>query len=353
MGTHPIFESDFDCLTENKKMPNENVDNQKIWDDLTDKALKKLPEVEYEYDDNEDSVTDGVLKTMKKSVKKVLGGKTETDARPPSDPSSKGSSSPPSSASANEMDWKKVEVKRKVFIIFLVEKFDDTCKWVGSSQVVNKRDGAINDAARLTKSMSRLGFEVRTFKNPTKENVETLLQQIQKMDLSHIDVFGMAISSHGSADNIIYLKDTHTDLNFFVDPIKKNTTLAQKPKLFFVNACRGHDFGKTVELVAQSTAERKRWPYDADCLIHFSTIEKTFSLRNTRTGSYFVVALCDVLDNLKAGENRDIHEILAEVNRKVASLDPAYINKQNTDVLQIPVIQSTLTNFVVLSPTKN
>ena len=69
--------------------------------------------------------------------------------------------------------------------------------------------------------MSRLGFEVRTFKNPTKENVETLLKQIQKMDLSHIDVFGMAISSHGSADNIIYLKDTHTDLNFFVDPIKE------------------------------------------------------------------------------------------------------------------------------------
>jgi len=56
------------------------------------------------------------------------------------------------------------------------------------------------------------------------------------------------------------------------------------------------------------------------------------------------------LDSLKAGENRDIHEILATVNRKVASLDPVWMSEENPNVLQIPVIQSTLTNFVVLSP---
>lgn len=329
-------------------------DNQEIWDELTMKAYspEKLPEVENEYDDDEDAVTDGILKSMKKLPKKILGGKTETDAQPASQPSSKATSSASPKGRASEKHWVKVEQKRKLFIIFLMDAFEDSCKWVNSSQVVSKRDGAKHDAARLYKSMTRLGFEVTVFRNMTKTNAQALLGLLQSMNLTHIDVFGMAISSHGSDDNVIYLKDTHTDVNFFVEPIKSNKYLTRKPKLFFVNACRGNEFGKTVKLVAQSTAQPKRWPYDADCLIHFSSIEKTFSLRNTKTGSFFIVALCDVLDTLKAGENRDIHEILAAVNRKVASMDPQYINSDNTEVLQIPIIQSTLTTFVILSPEK-
>ncbi|CBY08387.1 unnamed protein product [Oikopleura dioica] len=282
--------------------------------------------------------------------KKILGGNTETDAQPPSQHSSKASSSTSSKVPSSEKYWEKVEKNRKLFIIFLMDTFEEKCKWVETNQTVNKRDGAVHDAARLTKSMTRLGFEVRIYRNQPKQNVGDLLEKLGKLDMTHIDVFGMAISSHGSSNNIIYLSDAPTDLNFFVDPIKSNKTLAQKPKLFFVNACRGGKFGKTVELVAQSTVQPRMWPYDADCLIHFSSIEKTFSLRNTKTGSYFIVALCDVLDSLKAGENRDIHEILATVNRKVASLDPVCMSEENPNVLQIPVIQSTLTNFVVLSP---
>jgi len=267
-------------------------DNQKTWEDLTNKAYpaEGLPEVEYEYD-NEDAVTDGILKKMKKLSTKVLAGNTETDAQPPSQPSSKVPSSASPKASENEKDWNKVEQKRKLFIIFIMERFTETCKWVNTNQIVNNRDGAQHDAARLNKSMKRLGFEVRIYKNQPKANVADILEKYKGMDMSNIEVFGMAISSHGSSDNIIYLNDTHTDLNFFVDPIKSNKTLAQKPKLFFVNACRGGKFAKTVELVAQSTVQPRRWPYDADCLIHFSTIEKTFSLRNTKTGSYFIVAL--------------------------------------------------------------
>jgi hypothetical protein len=72
--------------------------------------------------------------------------------------------------------------------------------------------------------MTRLGFEVKIFRNTTKTNAQGLLDLLQRMVLTQIDVFGMAISSHGSADNIIYLTDTHADVNFFVDPIKEWVT---------------------------------------------------------------------------------------------------------------------------------
>ena len=76
--------------------------------------------------------------------------------------------------------------------------------------------------------MLRLGFEVRIYNNADKKFTEDILQSFKNMDLSNIEVFGMAISSHGSANNIIYLKDTHTDLNFFVDPIKERIKIITK-----------------------------------------------------------------------------------------------------------------------------
>ena len=100
-------------------------DNQTIWDYLTSKAYsaEKLPEVEYEYDD-EDDVTDGILKSMKKLAKQIFGGKTETDPKPASRSSSKATSSAPPKGRAGEIDWKKVEQKRRLFFIFLWDEFD-------------------------------------------------------------------------------------------------------------------------------------------------------------------------------------------------------------------------------------
>ena len=140
-------------------------DNQEIWDELTCKAYpaEKLPEVEYEYDD-EDAVTDGILKSMKKLPKIILGGKTETDAQPASQPPSKATSSASPKGRASEKDWKKVEQKRKLFIIFLMDAFEDSCKWVNSSQVVSKRYALIceDELLYILKEMEhitmRLGY---------------------------------------------------------------------------------------------------------------------------------------------------------------------------------------------------
>ncbi|CAG5094630.1 Oidioi.mRNA.OKI2018_I69.XSR.g13726.t1.cds [Oikopleura dioica] len=331
--------------------------NAELWKELTEKSYdpSKLPEVEDEYD--EGAEVDGFLRSNSFKKAQESGCKktdTTTDAQPPSSSKTIKPSSATFTYTKREYDWKKVKESKKIFLIFGIEHFDKSCVWIDdktgkrTKTVVNKRDGAKEDIARLTKTMVRLGFEVRIYHNPSKYVAEDILKIFKKIDLSNIEVFGMAISSHGSANNIIYLKDTHTDLNFFVDPIKSNITLAAKPKLFFVNACRGKGIGKT-HLVAQGNTVQKRWPYDADCLIHFSTIEKQVSLRDRKTGSYFVSALCDVFDQLKSTNQRDIHEVLAEVNRNVARLDPTPIEDRG-EVLQIPVIQSTLTTFLYLAP---
>ena len=85
----------------------------------------------------------------------------------------------------------------------------------------------------------------------------------------------------------------------FIDPMRKNRTLIGKPKvkisfqfsanqnafqLFFVQACRGHDYmeGWRGRAGAQVTHEPKpfrtprTWPVDADVLIHYATTGSLF-----------------------------------------------------------------------------
>jgi len=80
----------------------------------------------------------------------------------------------------------------------------------------------------------------------------------------------------------------------FINPMRKNRTLIGKPKvkkfissfdlfnfsqLFFVQACRGHDYmeGWRGRAGAQVTQEAKpfrtprTWPVDADVLVHYAT----------------------------------------------------------------------------------
>ena len=74
--------------------------------------------------------------------------------------------------------------------------------------------------------------------------------------------------------------------------------------------------------------------------------------------SYLIEILkCLVLDNLQADEKRDIHAILAAVNYKVASWNPVNVidadgKMIHENVIQQPVIRSTLTSPVCLYPTK-
>ena len=118
--------------------------NAELWEDVTEKSYDpaKLPEVENEYDEGD--AVDGIIK----SIKKVVGLKksdTTTDAQPPSSSKTTKPSSASSTYTKREYDWKKVEQsKKKIFLIFGIESFDNSCVWINedgtpTGTVVNKR----------------------------------------------------------------------------------------------------------------------------------------------------------------------------------------------------------------------
>jgi hypothetical protein len=144
-------------------------------------------------------------------------------------------------------------------------------------------------------------------------------------------------------------------------------SLIGKPKLFFIQACRGSltDFGAEVEdddrrfSRTEDECSRKsriaslpqKIPIMADILVMFSSADGYFSIRDTRYGSWFIQALCLKLEQyLNASENKDLMSILTGVNRYVAYCKEASFNSDSPGTpthKNMPVIMSMLTKTFV------
>ena len=91
-------------------------------------------------------------------------------------------------------------------------------------------------------------------------------------------------------------------------------------------------------------------PIHADFLVATSTISGNASLRNTVTGSYFISAVCEVLDEEATYE--DLLSMLTEAVRRVATEKPqVQIIKgiRQNNLYQVPLICSMLTRKVIFS----
>nr|XP_022294681.1 uncharacterized protein LOC111104827 isoform X2 [Crassostrea virginica] len=112
-----------------------------------------------------------------------------------------------------------------------------------------KRDGAELDLNYMKETFERLGFIVECHRDKTKPEMEKLLNDYSKReDLKKYSCFAIGISSHGveRTENAIsyhaiemfdhgylYTKDV---IDYFSE--RKCAALRNKPKLFFIQACR-------------------------------------------------------------------------------------------------------------------
>lgn len=154
--------------------------------------------------------------------------------------------------------------------------------------------------------------------------------------LVHIIIFHLNFwLSTFTADNKYPLQ---TIWEFFTD--EKCPSLKNKPRIFFVTACQGENsdegYGVPLEYSRRRTLGNDIIPFSStkyipfasvkieedkilpqkDFLIVYSTFPGCLSYRDTLKGTWFIEALCKVLDKRK--HEMDINHILTEVNRTVA-----------------------------------
>ncbi|XP_075071757.1 caspase-7 [Mixophyes fleayi] len=213
------------------------------------------------------------------------------------------------------------------------------------------RNGTDKDAGDLFRCFRSLGFDVSVSNDMSCEEMETLLQNEAQQNHSDSACFACILLSHGEegqiygTDGVMAIKSLTT--LFRGDKCK---SLVGKPKLFFIQACRGSEFDEGIQTdsgPANDSMEtdanpRYKIPVEADFLFAYSTVPGYYSWRNPGRGSWFVQALCSVLSEY--GKQLEIMQILTRVNHMVAtnfeswSDDPRFSEKK-----QIPCVVSMLT----------
>ena len=127
--------------------------------------------------------------------------------------------------------------------------------------------------------------------------------------LQHGDAFVCCVLSHGCSEGI-YGSDEkvlpHNELLSFFNG-SNCSALKDKPKLFFVEACRSEpdkQKGKTRDeppsddTWGSANAQRKRIydiTDDSDMLIAMGSTDKQISIRSNKTGTWFIQSLCKQL----------------------------------------------------------
>ncbi|XP_069610441.1 caspase-7 isoform X1 [Ranitomeya imitator] len=213
------------------------------------------------------------------------------------------------------------------------------------------RNGTDKDAGDLLRCFRSLGFDTTVYNDRSCEDMERLLQNMAQQNHSDSSCFACILLSHGE-EGQIYGIDGAMAIKSLTSLFRgdKCKSLVGKPKLFFIQACRGSEFddgiqtdsGPANDSLETDANPRYKIPVEADFLFAYSTVPGYYSWRNPGRGSWFVQALCSVLN--EHGKQLEIMQILTRVNYLVAtsfeswSDDPRFSEKK-----QIPCVVSMLT----------
>ena len=238
-------------------------------------------------------------------------------------------------------------------------------------RLIDYRRGTLQDEKDLIEQWTNLGCRVHVQRNLTKPEMITALKFFKDsiLEQEKPEFMVLVILSHGRLNSKTKL-DEVLDINYkglstdyivelFVDKIKC-PAMANKPKLFFIQACRGRAFQKQlsgnfddnvddVELLFESEPRydgRNRFSpamHKEMSWYHivYSTIKGFRSFRDEENGSLFIQILCDVLKTDCPRD--DINTISSSV---ICRLMNTYKN------IQAPVSINQLGDKVFVGPQK-
>ncbi|ALC47264.1 Damm, partial [Drosophila busckii] len=178
------------------------------------------------------------------------------------------------------------------------------------------RNGTDVDCANLECVLRQLDFRVRVYPDYKYEQILSAVKEAASLDHTDNDCIMVVILSHGEM-GVISAYDMDYSLESIWSCFTPNNcpSLANKPKLFFIQACRGSELDSGTELKRIETdgdgSIKYKIPTHADFLTAYSTMPGYYSWRNTVKGSWFIQSLCAELE--ENGKQLDLLTLLTFV----------------------------------------
>jgi len=190
------------------------------------------------------------------------------------------------------------------------------------------RRGSQVDEDNLRVTWEYLHYRVYIFKNlSSSELTHQLMQIAASQSHENCDSFVCCILSHGDLDGVYGADSKPVKIKAITSFFEGRNcpTLINKPKLFFVQACRGDDEDKGVlsynEMQKDGKDDNKdsfhnSLPSDTDFLLGYATPPGKVSWRSPQYGSWYISELCRVLQGY--AHQQDLLSMLTIVNDEVS-----------------------------------
>ena len=167
------------------------------------------------------------------------------------------------------------------------------------------RKGGETDLQRLIHLFNHLGYNVEQKKNMNSQQMKEYLGQVANRE-SHdeSDSFVCCILSHGDKDSIFGSDSQLVDIDDLVTPFKgkRCIRLAGKPKMFFIQSCRGTIDDEMVEILESDGPQEQvqpqqqhTLPSEADFFFGFATTRGCSAYRSTKGGSWYISNFYEVM----------------------------------------------------------
>uniref|UniRef100_A0A8B9MSN8 Caspase 2 n=1 Tax=Accipiter nisus TaxID=211598 RepID=A0A8B9MSN8_9AVES len=203
-----------------------------------------------------------------------------------------------------------------------------------SEKDLEYRAGGDVDCTSLEMLFKHLGYQVTVFHDQTAQEMQNSLERFSKLpDHRDVDSCIVALLSHGveggvygSDGKLLQLQEA-----FRLFDNANCPNLQNKPKMFFIQACRGDETDRGVDQrdgkewsdspgCEESDANKEenlklRLPTCSDMICGYACLKGTAAMRNTKRGSWYIEALTSVF----AEDSRDTHvaDMLVKVNRQI------------------------------------
>ncbi|XP_035531795.1 caspase-8 [Morone saxatilis] len=218
---------------------------------------------------------------------------------------------------------------------------------------LQKREGTNIDEECLQKVFEWLGFEVQIQKDCPGNKMLSVMQDVGRKNHGQMDCLVCCFLSHGQEGGVYGVDGDLINTRKLMDAVNgiNCSSLAEKPKLFFIQACQGNNEQKAIYIESDGPARthvhcdaietKESIPSDADFLLGMATVPSFVSFRDRKNGTWFIQSLCQNLVQM-VPRGCDLVSILTKVNADVS---------QKTDVTgikkQMPQPAFTLTKKVV------
>ncbi|XP_050976257.1 caspase-7-like isoform X1 [Labeo rohita] len=184
---------------------------------------------------------------------------------------------------------------------------------------LGKRKGAKKDTQRLHKILSKLGFSVDIRMDIEAEEIYEAFKAESKKTVK--DCFVGIISSHGE-EGVVFGADGCAVKLAEIYTCFGGPSMADKSKLFLIQACRGHELDGGVEVEADSSFSEKDdgmselFSIPNDTAVMYATSPGYGAFMHP-AGSEMIQTFCDLLEE-EGGPDLEITRLLTRLNYKVA-----------------------------------